>query len=84
MYTEYRLSPFALLNYIYRKQRKRANYFYYNLEKKSNGKILCTNYKGAKEKVIASCLKCGYEWERRADKLLERAYCPKCHKNESR
>ena len=25
MYTEYKLSPFALLNYIYRKQRKRAN-----------------------------------------------------------
>ena len=63
------------------KQIKRANYFYYNLEKKSNGKILCSNYKGAKEKVTASCLKCGYEWERRADKLLERAYCPKCHKN---
>lgn len=51
------------------------------LNEKSDGMITTSEYIGAKEKVIAKCLSCKFEWSIRADHLLERCYCPKCKKN---
>lgn len=60
-----------------RKQFTTAQYMYKILQK-SNGCISASNYKGAKEKVDAVCLQCGYKWYVRADHLQERLYCPDC------
>lgn len=62
------------------KKIQRANYYYAKINSKSNGKISCSNYINAKEKVTATCLQCGYVWDKRADKLLEKTFCPNCKK----
>jgi len=61
-------------------ERTKLEKYLEKLNKRSNGTITTYEYKGAKEKVNAKCLKCENEWNIRADHLLERCYCPKCRK----
>lgn len=63
-----------------RKERRDANYKE-KLLHRSNGNINAHDYAGAKDSVSAECLNCGYGWKIRADRLLERPYCPKCKVN---
>lgn len=64
------------------KQKKqiRESRYITKLIEKSNGKITAKNYVGSKDYLKARCLTCNYEWDIRADHLLERPYCPKCRK----
>ena len=61
-------------------ERTKLEKYLEKLNERSNGTITTYEYKGAKEKVNAKCLKCENEWNIRADHLLERCYCPKCKK----
>ena len=56
----------------------RANKFFDKINQKSDGMIQAWGYIGAKENVHAKCLKCGYEWDTRADHLSDRCFCSKC------
>ena len=38
------------------------------------------DYRGSRYRVKAKCLKCGNEWELRADHLKDRCWCPCCKK----
>lgn len=64
------------------KQKKqiRESRYITKLIEKSNGKITAKNYVGSKDYLKARCLTCNYEWDIRADHLLERPDCPKCRK----
>ena len=48
------------------------------LEYRSQHKLTALSYKDSKSSAKAKCLACGYEWEARADHLLDRPYCPIC------
>lgn len=50
------------------------------LEERSNHKVTAMSFKDSRSPAKAKCLICGYEWEARADHLLERPYCPTCKK----
>lgn len=63
---------------IENREQLRAAQYTYKILQKSNGCISASNFKGAKEKVDAVCLQCGYKWYIRADHLQERLYCPDC------
>ena len=65
-----------------RKKLRAANYAVKVLQK-SSGCINAKNYTGAKDKVMAECLKCGYIWDIRADHLLDRPYCTRCKANKN-
>ena len=63
------------------KLEKRTQKYKQKIKERSNGNIEISNYKNAREKVNAKCLNCNYEWNIRADHLLERCYCPQCKNN---
>ena len=63
-----------------RKNLRAANYVV-KLLQKSNGCVNAKNYTGAKDNVIAECMRCGHRWDVRADHLLDRPYCPSCKAN---
>ena len=48
------------------------------LEERSQHHLKALSFKDSRSSAKAKCLKCGYEWEARADHLLERPYCPLC------
>ncbi len=52
------------------------------VSERSNGVISVRpeEYKGAKEKIEATCNLCGHQWVIRADHLTERPKCPRCKK----
>ncbi len=60
------------------KQKIKYDKYAKKILEKSNSKIKALSYTYSKEKVKALCLECGYEWEIRADHLLERCHCPNC------
>lgn len=59
---------------------KRAKDYAEKVHQKSKGKlkVMPEDYVSSRDKVKVRCLECGWEWERRADHLLERCLCPKC------
>lgn len=60
------------------KLKKRTEKYMKKIQERSNGNIKISNYKSSKENVNAKCLNCNYEWNIRADHLLERCHCPNC------
>ncbi len=48
------------------------------IENLSEQRITVLSFDGSKSPVKTKCLICGYEWEARADHLLDRPYCPVC------
>lgn len=62
--------------------RKRAERYAAKVLDRSANKVevVLDSYKGGKDPVKASCKVCGYTWTKRADRLLERCYCPICRK----
>ena len=64
------------------KQRKRAELYVAKVSDRSAGKLEVDldSYKGGKDSVTVHCKVCGYTWTKRADRLLERCYCPICRK----
>lgn len=63
------------------KQDKGARYAS-RVSERSGGviSVRAEEYKGAKEKIEATCNSCGYRWAIRADHLTERPRCPRCRK----
>lgn len=66
------------------RQLTRAQKYIDKVKESSAGRVSVQAYYGAKEKLIACCNVCGYEWNIRADHLLTRAYCPLCRISEKR
>ena len=60
------------------RNKVRADNYYDKILKRSNHRIVATNYVGAKENVDARCISCGYKWKSRADHLTDRCWCPVC------
>ena len=60
------------------RNKVRADNYYDKILKRSNHRIVATNYVGAKENVDARCISCGYKWKNRADHLADRCWCPVC------
>ena len=50
------------------------------VEERSEHNLTVLSFKDSRSPAKAKCLKCGYEWEARADHLLDRPYCPICKK----
>ena len=48
------------------------------LDEKSEHKLKLLSFKDSRSPAKVKCLICGYEWETRADHLLERCYCTYC------
>ncbi|GIN88447.1 hypothetical protein J6TS2_48330 [Heyndrickxia sporothermodurans] len=59
---------------------KRAEAYKQKVLLKSNNAVKVINYVSSREKVIAQCNSCGYEWKMRSDHLLRRPSCPSCRK----
>lgn len=57
--------------------------FKQKIKERSNNEITALTYTSSKEKVLAKCNYCNYEWESRSDHLLARPYCPKCKKQKN-
>lgn len=64
------------------KQRIIQKFAHYQskIEERSDHKLTALSYKDSRSPAKAKCLMCGYEWETRADHLLDRPYCPICRK----
>lgn len=64
------------------KLRKRSIRYVEKVRERSSGQVAvdADSYTGGRDRVTAECLTCGHIWALRADKLLERCYCPNCHK----
>lgn len=50
------------------------------LDERSEHQLAALSFKDSRSPAKVKCLTCGYEWEARADHLLERPYCPACKK----
>ncbi len=57
---------------------KRARKFYERIREISDGRLQASNYVGSKDMVHVKCLGCGYEWDVRADHLIQRCHCKNC------
>lgn len=62
-----------------RKTVRNTESFKKEVEQKDPSIIVCGNYTKMKDKVSVKCKQCGYEWEVRADHLLNGTGCPKCN-----
>ncbi|QUW23612.1 excinuclease ABC subunit C [Sporosarcina sp. Marseille-Q4063] len=62
--------------------KTRAEKYQEKIKVRSNNKITTFNYISSKEKVLAKCNNCSYEWEKRSDHLLARPFCPLCEKSQ--
>ncbi len=60
------------------KKARSAEKYYSKVYERSKGQIEASGYIGSREQVHAKCLNCCFEWQTRADHLLERCRCSKC------
>ena len=61
-------------------RKQRLSKYQAKLDKRSGSCLTVLSYTNSASPARAKCVICGYEWETRADHLLERPNCPKCRK----
>ena len=64
------------------RKRQRGLIYSEKITKMSEGRLVVSNYVGAKDNVDVKCEMCGYKWSVRADHLLGRCRCPQCRLRE--
>ena len=60
------------------KAKKKFTSFKEKIEERSSYTLTALSFKDSRSPAKVKCLKCGYEWEARADHLLDRPYCTHC------
>jgi DNA polymerase III epsilon subunit-like protein/Zn finger protein HypA/HybF involved in hydrogenase expression len=67
-----------------RKQAFKFQQFKSKIEGRSENTVTAISYAGSNCPATVKCLICGYEWEARADHILNRPFCPSCRRMKRR